>query len=128
METVIGWVALAFVGLVLILVVRSDLPRWRGSMRTVQGEVVGHRSSFDDNTRSYAAVFRFSAEGATHDVVDQVYVGTVHPPVGEKVSLSYPAGRPDLARVPRPLTWLAVYAFLIFAIWMLVTQVILPQA
>lgn len=127
METVIAWVALAFVSIVLVLVLRSDLPRWRGSARTVQGEVVGHRSSLDDNSRSYAVIYRFSAEGAAHEVVDQVYVGSRHPPVGTQVSLSYPPGRPDLARVPRPLMWLGVYAFLIAAIWLLVTQVILPR-
>ena len=128
METVAAWVALAFVGVVLVLLQRSDLPRWRGPHRTVRGEVVGHRSSLDDGSHSYAAVYRFSAGGMTHEVADHVYVGTRHPAVGAQVSLTYPAGRPDLARVPRPLTWLGVYAFLIFAIWILLTQVILPAA
>ena len=33
-------------------------------------------------------------------------------PLGAMVELTYPAGRPDLARPPRPLMWVAVYLLL----------------
>ena len=62
--------------------------------------------------RAYAPVFRFAGEDGTHEVVDAVYSGAMKPPVGAEVALRYPAGRPDLAQVPRPLMWAAVYALL----------------
>lgn len=113
METVILYVAGAFVALCLWLVARNDLVRLRGISRQVPGEVTGHHSSVHNNVRSYAAIYRFTAEGCTHEVTDQVYGGAPHPPVGTVVQLAYPHGRPDLARVPRPWTWLWVYAVLI---------------
>ena len=101
METAIIWVAIAFVALCLWLVARNDLVRLNGISRQVRGEVIGHHSSIHDNARSYAPIYRFSAEGETHEVTDQVYSGAPKPPVGTLVQLSYPHGRPDLARVPR---------------------------
>ena len=122
METAIIWVAIAFVALRLWLVARNDLVRLNGISRQVRGEVIGHHSSIHDNARSYAPIYRFSAEGETHEVTDQVYSGAPKPPVGTLVQLSYPHGRPDLARVPRPWMWLGVYAVMLLMLGILVSR------
>lgn len=122
METAIVYVTTAFIGLVLVLVLRKDLPRWRGMRREALGEVIGHRSSIHNGARSFAAIYRFTAEGGAHEVIDQVYSGKPYPPVGTVVPLTYPFGRPDLARPPRPLLWLFVYAILLFMLGMLVAK------
>lgn len=122
METAIVWTAIAFVALCLILVARNDWPRLQRIGRSVTGEVTGHRSQIHDNVRSFAAIYSFEAEGARHEVIDQVYTGTRHPPVGTRVALSYPVGRPDLARPPRPLMWLGVYAVLLLMLGILVAK------
>lgn len=91
---------------------RNDLKRLFGISRTVRAVVIGHRRMPDDQP-SYSAVLRFSAEGAEHEVVDQLCHATPQPPIGTELDLTYPVGRPDLARVPRPLAWSFVYAVLI---------------
>ncbi|MFC0588799.1 hypothetical protein ACFFF7_05175 [Novosphingobium aquiterrae] len=122
METAIVWVAITFLAVCLLLVARSDWPRLQGIGRSVTAEVVGHRSQYHNNVRSYAPIYRFAAEGAEHEVIDQVYGGSEQPPVGTRIVLSYPVGRPDLARPPRPLLWLAVYAFLLFALGLMLAK------
>ena len=42
-------------------------------------------------------------------MADQVYSTRPSQALGDRVWLTYPDGRPDLARVPRPLLWTAVY-------------------
>lgn len=115
-------VAIAFVALVLALMLRSDLPRWRSRSQTALGEVISHRSSYNDNARSFAPIYRFAAEGAMHEVIDQVYGARPVPPVGTLVQLSYPEGRPDLARVSRPVLWLFVYAVLLVGLAILIAR------
>jgi len=91
---------------------RNDLKRLLGISRTVRAVVTGHRRMPDDHP-SYSAVLRFSAEGAEHEVIDQICHAKPQPPIGTELDLTYPVGRPDLARVPRPLIWTFVYAVLI---------------
>ncbi|MEQ1497286.1 MAG: hypothetical protein ABL914_01380 [Novosphingobium sp.] len=124
MEAAIVYLCIAFIITTLALVLRSDLPRWRGLNRETLAEVIGHRSSFHNNAKSFAAIYRFTAEGGIHEVIDQVYSGTPHPPLGTIVPLGYPFGRPDLARPPRPLLWLFIYAVLVFLLAMLVAKAI----
>ncbi len=122
MENVILYVAMAFVALCLWLVARNDLVRLNGLSRQARGEVIRHHCQFHNNVRSYAPVYRFDAEGTTHEVTDQVYSGAQQPPVGTRVQLSYPVGRPDLARVPRPWLWAGVYLLLIGLLGVLVAK------
>lgn len=122
METAILRVATGFIALCLWLVARGDLARLRGMTRNVPGQVIGHRCSLHDSTRSYAPIYRFTAEDGTHEVIDQVYSGAPHPPVGSWVQLAYPHGRPDLARVPRPWLWVFVYSVLIAMLGLLVAK------
>ena len=106
----------------LWVIARKDWVRLRSMTRTAQAEVIGHRISRDNDGTSYAAQFRFSAEGKVHEVTDAVLSSRPQPPVGTKVTLSYPFGRPDLARIPRPWTWLFVYGTLLFMLGMLAAK------
>lgn len=98
----------------LWVLARRDWVRLTRPAVRVEAEVTGYRSTWNEGARSYAPVYRFASEGAEHEVVEAVYSGAQAPPLGTKVALSHPAGRPDLAHVPRPLLWLAVYALLAF--------------
>lgn len=122
METVIVSIAVAFVTLCLFLAGRNDWVRLQGLARSVDAEVIRHHSQMHDNSRSYAAVYAFDAEGKRHEVTDQVYGGLPFPPVGTRVKLTYPFGRPDLARPPRPLMWLVIYGVLLFLLGVLVAK------
>ena len=106
----------------LWVLARKDWIRLRSISRTADAEVIGHRVSHDNDGTSYAAIFRFAAEGATHEVNDAVLSARPQPPVGTKVTLRYPFGRPDLARVPRPWTWLFVYGVLLFLLAILIAR------
>ena len=96
----------------LWVLARRDWARLTRPSRRVMGVVTGYRSTWNEGARSYAPVFRFVGEEGTHEVVDAVYSGAMKPPVGTEVALRHPAGRPDLAQVPRPLMWATVYALL----------------
>jgi len=91
---------------------RRDLVRLTRPAVRVDGVVTGYRSTWSDGSSSYAPVYRFTSEGAEHEVVEAVYSSGQQLPLGTVVALKYPAGRPDLAQVPRPLMWLTVYALL----------------
>lgn len=104
------------------VIARKDWIRLRSITRTAQGEVIGHRISRGNDGTSYAAQYRFSAEGKVHEVTDAVLSSRLQPPVGTKITLSYPFGRPDLARIPRPWTWLFVYAALLFMLALLIAR------
>ncbi|WP_296677385.1 hypothetical protein [Novosphingobium sp.] len=108
---------------------RRDWVRLRGLTRSVDAEVIGHRITRDSDGTSHAAVYRFTAEGAAHEVTDQVLHTSPRPPLGTRVTLHYPFGRPELARVPRPLMWLGVYALLaaLFALLLAKTIGLLPD-
>lgn len=46
-------------------------------------------------------------------MIDQIQYASPRPPIDTKVTLFYPEGHPDLARVPRPALWLFVYGLLV---------------
>lgn len=92
---------------------RHDWLRLTRPARRVESEVIGHRKFSGADGDSYAALYRFAADGAVHEVTDSVYASTRKPPVGTRRWLAYPEGRPDLARPARPLLWAATYAFFI---------------
>lgn len=93
-------------------IARYDWIRLTRPSRRVRAVVTGHRSSWNEGTKSFAANYRFALGGAEHDVTDAVFGPRPKPPVGTTVDLTYPEDRPDLARPPRPLLWLAVYGTL----------------
>lgn len=119
------WFLFAGIGLCLFslwALLHRDWVRLGRISREAMGEVVEYRLARDDGVPTYAPVYRFAAEGAEHRVTDQVYSRRQHPPLGTQVLLRYPLGRPDLARPPRLLLWLGVYALLIGLLAMLVAK------
>lgn len=113
METAIILAALAFCLLCLVMIVRRDLVRLRLQRQRVLATVTGHRTSCLEGSQQFAPIYQFTAEGGEHEVVDEVLSNTCQPPIGTHVELVYPAGRPELARRPRLMMWLAVYALLL---------------
>ena len=124
MENYFIWAGIALCLFSLWAIARHDWLRLTRPSRRVTGRVTGHRSHFEDNTHNFAAIFSFSDEAGSHEVIDSVYSSDRRPSVGTLRELRYPEGRPDLARPPRPLLWLAVYLLLLvlagmlFAKWM----------
>ena len=108
----------------LWVLARRDWVRMTRPARRVEAEVTGYRSTWNEGSRSYAPVYRFTSEGAEHEVVEAVYSGAQKPDLGTVVALSHPAGRPDLAQVPRPLMWLAVYGLLVVMEAMLLAKML----
>ena len=101
-------VGLALCLFALGVIVRRRLA-WSDRQRLqVQAEVVAFRSIADEGVAVYSPVYRFSAEGGEHEVTDAVYSARPKASLGDKVWLTYPDGRPDLACVPRPGLWLMV--------------------
>ena len=96
-------------------IARHDWLRLTRPSRRVVGEVIGHRTRLDGESRNFAAIYRFTAEDAVHEVQDMVLNAAPRPAVGSLRELVYPAGHPELARPPRPLLWGTVYLFLIGA-------------
>ncbi|WP_298190920.1 DUF3592 domain-containing protein [Novosphingobium sp.] len=103
-------------------IARYDWVRLTRPAVRVDAEVTGYRSTWNEGARSYAPVYRFTSEGGEHEVVEAVYSGAQKPDLGTVVALRHPAGRPDLAHVPRPLMWLAVYGLLVFMDGMLLAK------
>lgn len=112
MEAWFLYASMALCLFALWAIARRDWVRLTTISRQVDAVVCGHRITRDSDGTSYAAILRFSAEGKEHEVVDQVLSPRPTPDEGTRVSLTYPVGRPDLARVPRPLLWGMVYALL----------------
>lgn len=114
----------------LIMLIRRDWVRLTRISRTIEAEVIGHRIVRDSEGTGYAAIYRFSAEGESHEVKDEVLSNRALPPVGAKANLTYPLGRPDLAHVPRPWVWLTVYGLLLLLLGILVAKAMgwLPES
>lgn len=96
----------------LFAIAKRDWVRWRNPAMRVSARVAGHRTSRSGGDIDFAAIYRFTAEGVEHEVIDEVCSISRQPPEGTHVELTYPTGRPDLARRPRVLMWMLVYAFL----------------
>ena len=102
--------------------VRHDWLRWTRPAVRVRAVVTGHRTSWENSARSYAAIYAFTTETGEHEVIDPLHSSFPKPDPGTQVELAYPAGRPDLARPPRPLLWAVVYALFVFLIGVLVAK------
>jgi hypothetical protein len=106
-------IGIALVTVALAALLREDWVHLLRPRIRVEGEVVGHRSMIEDEY-SYAAVMAFTAaDGRRHEVVDSHYRPVRKPEAGARVALSYPEGRPDKARVGRPLWRAYAYAVLL---------------
>ena len=115
MESYFVMAGIALCAFALWTIARYDWVRLIRPSHKVSAQVSGHRTIDSDGGLSYAAIYHFAADGCQHIVIDQAYYPTPRPVTGTAVELDYPAGRPELARVPRPWTWLLVYTALIYA-------------
>ncbi|KPF78012.1 DUF3592 domain-containing protein [Novosphingobium sp. AAP93] len=104
-------VAQAFYLLLLLGLMRFDYIRLTRPSCRVEAEVVRFKTVPTDGIDHYAPVYRFSSEGAEHEVADHVDSFIQQPPVGTTVALRHPAGRPDMAYVHRPVMHAFVYIF-----------------
>lgn len=121
------WVELTGIAMCLFAlwsIGRRDWVRLGADNREVPAEVIGHRTTRDSDGISYAAIYRFAAEGKSHEVVDEVLQINPTPPVGSKVTLTYPYGHPALARVPRRAMWIAIYGLLILSPLLLLAKIL----
>ena len=122
METFAIYSGLLLCAAALAVIVRHDWLRLTRPSRRVSARVSGHRRSMDDDGTSWAATYRFSTAEGEFEVVDQVYGARQRPEEGTVVELAYPEGRPDLARPPRVLLWVAVYGVLLLMTGLLVAK------
>jgi hypothetical protein len=106
----------------LWVLARADFVRLVRQACRVQAMVTGYRSTWNEGSRSFAPIYRFTSEGAEHEVTEALYSTVAKPPLGTAVRLVHPQGRPDLARVPRPLLWIAVYGVLLLLEAMLLSK------
>jgi hypothetical protein len=106
----------------LVAIARRDWVRLTTISRQVEADVIGHRKSSDSDGINYGAIYRFTAEGGEHEVTDEMLHGHPAPPLGTKVKLTYPFGRPDLAHVSRPWLCLAIYALLLWLLGLLAAK------
>lgn len=117
------WLTLAFVGVVLAILIAEDWQHLSKPARRVTATIVGFRSDIDEGARRFTARLSFTDEtGQSVEVLDKVYGPNRAPVEGSQVDLVYPAGRPDMARVPRPLLRLLIYGFLGFLLVMVVLR------
>jgi hypothetical protein len=112
MDDIFSWLGFALLVVVLIAMLWDDRLRMLRPSLKVEAEVIGHRAGMSDGHTDYAAVYRFTADGVQHDVVDNMYSTVKRPPVATITTLHYPQGRPDLARRPRPAYWTIIYVIL----------------
>ena len=109
MHGAILWTGTALVVFSLWAISRHDVLRIMRTSFKVKARVVGHRTIWEDGQKLYSARFAFDVDGHSVEVVDQMQNSTPRPSLGSEVWLHYPRGRPDLARIARPVTWTLVY-------------------
>jgi hypothetical protein len=103
-------------------IARHDWLRLTRPSRRVLAEVVGHHVVDDGDGRSFAARYRFHDGLGEQMVTDPVALNSPRPPIGTIVELAYPDGYPELARPPRTLTWLLIYAGLLYGMGVLAAK------
>ncbi|MGE3692939.1 MAG: DUF3592 domain-containing protein [Novosphingobium sp.] len=112
-------VAAAVLGIALWALWQDQPLFYRDAVKVI-ARVTGHRQvrrkgGGEATTRSqfFAPVYEFESEAGPQTIVDPVSSpGEPRPPIGTMIELSYPPGRPDLARPRRGCWWYVMYAFL----------------
>lgn len=113
---IIEWVAQFFLLAVFAFLLAQDVRHFRGCRRRVQGEVVGHRSSYDEGARTYVARVAYVDHfGQRHEIEDSRGSAREQPSVGTTMPVDYPESHPGKGRVPHPAIRAIVYGFLITA-------------
>ena len=122
MESWIVWSGIALGLFIIWTLARHDWLRLTRPSRRVVARVSGHRESVEDGSTAYAAQVTFTDATGVHEVTDSVSWSSPRPEVGALRELRYPAGYPKLARPPRFLRWVLVYAMLLALIGLLIAK------
>jgi len=100
MESVFLWVGLVLVAIVLLALLRDDWLFITRPLLRAEGEVVRHDKSFSDGDDAWRAVFAFTdEEGERREALDLMLFQNPRPPIGTRITLTYPKGAADKARV-----------------------------
>lgn len=104
----------------LALTLRADLPFLRNPIRRVPAKIVRHDRKSEDGATLYNPVFRFADQNGTFiEVRDKVYMPFPTPVIGEMITVIYPEGYPEKARIPYPVFRALLYGALGYAFVML---------
>jgi hypothetical protein len=115
MESLLLCVGLGFVAIVLAVLLRDDWPFITRPQVRVEGEVIRHDKTFSDGDDAWRAVFAFTDEEGTHrEVRDLMVFQNPRPAIGTRVTLTYPKGTADKARVQRLALRALLYGMLGF--------------
>jgi hypothetical protein len=99
----------------LAFFLRQDWVLLRGPVATARAVVIDQREDRDsDGGLFYHAKIRFSpGSGPAIEVYDMVGSGRPDPATGAECTVIYPEGRPDLARIRRPILRACIYILLV---------------
>lgn len=123
MESVFLWVGLVLVAIVLLALLRDDWLFITRPLLRAEGEVVRHDKSFSDGDDAWRAVFAFTdEEGERREALDLMLFQNPRPPIGTRITLTYPKGAADKARVQRLLLRGLLYATMGFMAAVLLTR------
>lgn len=122
MEAVIIWVGVVLCFISFASLARNDWLRLTRPSRRVLARVTGHRPRWDEGSRNFAAIYTLETDAGPLEVTDVVYTSNRRPDVGTLRELTYPEGRPELARPPRRAMWVGVYVTLMFVMAMLLAK------
>jgi hypothetical protein len=115
MESVILWASLALVVIVLWILLRDDWLFITRPLVRVAGEVVRHDKTFSDGDDAWRAVFAFTDEhGTQREAFDIILFQNPRPAIGTRITLTYPRGAADKARVQRLVLRGLLYAVMLF--------------
>ncbi|MFM9852132.1 MAG: hypothetical protein ACKVOJ_04875 [Sphingomonadaceae bacterium] len=115
MESAFLWASLALVVIVLWILLRDDWLFITRPLVRAEGEVIRHDKTFSDGDDAWRAVFAFTDEdGARREALDITLFQNPRPPIGTRITLNYPKGAADKARVQRLLLRGLLYAVMLF--------------
>lgn len=115
MESALLCVGLGFVAIVLAVLLRDDWPFLTRLQVRVEGEVIRHDKTVSDGDDAWRAIFAFTDEAGTRrEVGDLLVFQNPRPNIGTRVTLTYPKGAADKARVQRPALRALLYGVLLF--------------
>ena len=125
MESVLLWIGLVFVVIVLAVLLRDDWPFITRPLMRVEGEVVRHDKRHSDGDDAWRAVFTFTdEEGLRNEALELLLFPNPRPAIGTRITLTYPKGAPDKARVQRVMLRGLVYGVTLFMAAVLVGRLI----
>lgn len=117
------WLAAGFLAVILVMLVREDLPFLLRPCRRVAGTVFDHQRSVDDGAEYFSVRVRFTDDGGRTIEIDDSYGRAMaSPPVGSEIGVVYPLNMPQRGRVHRPILRLTIYVVVCFSLVVLLAN------